>query len=157
MNPQCSCPQRVSSGHVDARIAQQPGQRDQRQPDQGTRVVTVDRLEQADAKAFALEAAGAVEWLFAVDVPLDLRWLEYSELHSRVVDVGLASAVACVEQAQRSMKMHDAARAGGELGTGALAGAGLVQDQTIDIGHLVGSDHQGIVVSARCGPRCRSS
>ena len=55
-----------------AGAAQHAGQRDQRQADQCGRVVVVDALEQADAKAFALEAAGAVQRLLALDVAGDL-------------------------------------------------------------------------------------
>ena len=72
---------RRAQGKREARFAQQPRGRDQRQPDQRRRVLRFDRLEQGDAQAFRLEAAGAVERLFGVDVALDLVARQRAETH----------------------------------------------------------------------------
>ena len=62
----------AASEHVDAFVAQQPRQRDQRQADQRGRIVAFDALEQRDAERFRLDGAGAVVRLLAVEVGVDL-------------------------------------------------------------------------------------
>src|SRR5574337_515967 len=77
------------SHNGNAEFAQPFAQCDQRQSDQRGRVVRFDAFEQGEAESFALEATGAVERLFALDVARNLVGVERAEKHARRVLVRL--------------------------------------------------------------------
>src|SRR5690606_23875275 len=132
-------PSSAESGQGVAGLAQQAGQRDQGQADQAGRVARFDRLEQGDAQAFALEAAGAVEGLLGIDVALDLVPGQGAEVDAGQVGGGEATAGAL--QADAGVEMHHAPAHRGQLGDRRLAVAWLAQDAAIQFGGLVPADH----------------
>src|SRR5690606_10186993 len=71
------------SGQGETGVAQQPRRLDQWQPDERGRVAGLDCLEQGDAEALGLEAAGAVERLFMVDIAADLAELQRAKPYHR--------------------------------------------------------------------------
>ena len=84
-------------GQLEAGLPQQACSGDQRQPDQRGRVVVVDPFEQGDAPSFGLEAAGAIEWLLALQVAQDLLVAQWAKMHGEGYAVDLAIAVVGVE------------------------------------------------------------
>ena len=93
-----------TSRDVQACFAQQPCQCNQRQSDQCRGIAGIDALEQTDAEAFALEAAGAIQRLFALDVAADFIRLQGAKMHTGEIEMGVALSAARVEHAQRRMK-----------------------------------------------------
>src|SRR5579883_362070 len=107
---------RVRLRKVQARLAQQPGQRDQRQADQRGRVFALDFLEQCDAQRFGLETAGAIERLLAFQIALDFAVIEWAETHARQIRKERAPVCASrIDYAYRRVEMHFASAARAQL------------------------------------------
>src|SRR5690606_39276613 len=102
--------------------AWQAGERVRRRVTRARGAMRLDRLEQGDAQALALEAAGTVERLFGVDVALDLVAGEGAEVDPGHV-AGGEHATGAV-QAYAGMEAHHAPAHRGQLGHRAFAAAG---------------------------------
>jgi 4-amino-4-deoxy-L-arabinose transferase-like glycosyltransferase len=128
----------------EAGLAQRLGQVDQRQADERGRVAGVDGFEQADAQAFALEAAGAIVGLLGVEVALDLGRVQAPEHDFGAIAEMEGAAGVLAQQAGGRMEHHAAARGGGQLVGGPFEAARLAQDLAVDLGDLVRADHPGL-------------
>ena len=87
-------------------------QADQGEADQAVAVAAFGAAKQADAQAFGLEAARAVEGLFGGQVAHDLRFAESAEMHREGYAVGLLLAGGAVKQGEASQKGHAIAAGG---------------------------------------------
>jgi len=138
---------------VDAGGAQQRAGADQRQADQGRRVVGLDRIEQGDAQRFALRAAGAVIRLFGAQVVLDLGVGQVAKAHRDGGQRAAGKAARFAHHGHGGVE-HDAATAHApQLFHRALVGAGFADGFAVEFGHLVRADHDGIRVRGSHGPR----
>lgn len=93
-------------------VDQHVHQANQWQADQAGGVFALGAAKQADAQTFGLEAAGAIEWLLALQVAQDLLVAQWAKMHGEGYAFDLAFAGARIEQCQSGQK-GDAATAGG--------------------------------------------
>src|SRR5690606_15833625 len=100
---------------IEAGLAQQAAQRDERQPDQTVEVATLHAFEQRNAQSFGLEAPRTVVGPLAGEIVLDFFGAQRTELHAIEIVCRLVLAGACVEQYQSRMKIHPTSTARREL------------------------------------------
>ena len=134
---------------------EQVDQADQRQADQGRRIIAGDAREQRDPEPFRLDRAGAVERLFSVEVCLERGVFEMAKAADDVDQRVPAYAGTRIEQRHCGMKddrmpTHRLKKLEGVAGIARLA-HGLAAK----FGHLVGTDDQGVRMLRRDRARLR--
>src|SRR5690606_2949025 len=126
---------------------------DQRQANQRRGVFARHGVEQGDAEAFRLGAARTIERLFLGNVAADLVVTQVAKAHLGGNAFDLKVAGARVEQRQCGVKHHGLSAHALKLRDSARLGAGLAEDLTAQVSHLVAADDQRIR-PARCDRAC---
>src|SRR5579863_4852206 len=136
-----------------ARGAQRAREPDERQADEGRRILALDAVEESDTQGLGLEAAGAIERPLARDVTIDLTRRQRPEDHGGGVDVSQMLARACAEQHAGGVEMRGVAGEARELRAAAWAIARLVEKLTATVRHLVAADHERLRLAGAHGLR----
>src|SRR5574337_47210 len=132
------------SGQRVTGFAQQSRQCDQGHPDQSRGIFAFDALEQADAGALGLEAAGAIEGTLDGQIAIDFGIGENAKDDAGVVQRGAGFAAAGIDHAQARVKINCISATCAQLLACILDVAGLVQNRFVVCSNLVGADHQRI-------------
>lgn len=136
---------------LDAAGVQHVHQANQGKADQAVAVAAFCAAKQADAQAFCLEAASAVEGLFGCQVAHDLRFAEWAEMYGERYAVGLLLPGGAVEERESGQEGHAVAAGGQQLFASALQGVGFAEDLRAKYCDLVRADDQVLRVScAQC-------
>src|SRR5687768_10308164 len=96
---------RRGSNYANAGALEHLGERDERQADQRGGILGLDARDEGDAEAFGLGAAGAVVGLFLLQVALDARVVELTEMHAARNDARLHAAAPPIEEGKRGVEV----------------------------------------------------
>jgi len=116
---------------------QQPTHRDQRQADQGRRIVRVHPRQQGDPERLHLGAACTVVRLLALKIGFDLLIRQRAEVHFHGFEHRLGKAVGGTTHGHGRVKPDRTATHGAQLLCGARMVTGLAQRPAFEVGHLV--------------------
>src|SRR5207245_691403 len=104
-----------ASRHVEAFGAQHGGKGDEGQSDERRGIVAAKPREQADAEAFTLRRARAVERRLALEISLDLRVGQAAERDVGRDEPLVAPLEARIPEAKRRVEEHSVPREGAQL------------------------------------------
>ena len=135
---------------IDAVGGEQGIERDQRQADQSVGIAPFEAFEKQDTEPFALKAAGALQWSFAIDVGTDFLFTQAAEMNPEGLDMSLLHIV--VAQAQAGQKIDPTAGKPAQLSHRVFRRVRFADDLSIDGGDLIGSDH--VILSFRRDRLC---
>jgi hypothetical protein len=133
--------------------AQQAGGADQRQANQRRGIVADDGVQQGNTQPLAFGRASAVVRLLGAQVTLDLGIAQIAKAHLHGGRVDLLETAGLAHHGQGGLKDHRLPAHALQLRRGAFVRAGLAQWLAVQVGHLVGADHQRLGV-ARCHVAC---
>src|SRR4051812_2968637 len=117
--------ERSNDGH--ASLREHLRERDQRQADEGSRILGVDARDQRDAETFGLRAAGAVIGLLLSQIAFDRPVIELAEGHRAWHDTLLQRAAFRIQQRHRGVKLGALSAERAELSRSGHMVPGLIE------------------------------
>src|SRR5262249_13974731 len=133
----------AASEDIEALLAQEVDQRDERKTDERARILALYPGDQRDSQTFGLCAAGAIVRLLLREVALDLSVVQPAKADAAGHDADPRGGGPRIVDADRGVELGFAPRERAKLTRGVVVCAGLAEDLAVAVRDLIAADNEG--------------